>query len=351
MADAAVPLRGRSKGKGLEGFLLSLPISLPWLGLWLAVVGVAVFVGSELLLGRHRVLALEPDPILAMRDARIAVVHILLTVYIPLATIGVRVATRTQLRALSGRFGSEELSEMVEQVGRSPAAARWVARGLGIGLLVGVTYLSTPREFWHYLWDFGVMDPEARWHRVLGMWVGWWVGEYTVSGVAEALRTSRSARHIGSLDLLDPTALEPYTRQALASLLASVGLGSIVSLFLFEGGYAPTVSLVWGITAVLGGLSMWLSLRGIHQRIREAKAAELERCRVGLRAARTALEAGRAPEPPLSEWVAWESRVQAVREWPFDAGALTRIGLYGLIPLISWSGGALVERVIDALLD
>jgi len=40
-----------------------------------------------------------------------------------------------------------------------------------------------------------------------------------------------------------------------------------------------------------------------------------------------------------------------VREWPFDASTLVRFGLYLLIPLGSWAGGAFVERVIDALLE
>ena len=44
-------------------------------------------------------------------------------------------------------------------------------------------------------------------------------------------------------------------------------------------------------------------------------------------------------------------RVEAVHEWPFDAGALRRLAFYLLIPLLSWSGGALVERLIDAWLD
>ena len=39
-----------------------------------------------------------------------------------------------------------------------------------------------------------------------------------------------------------------------------------------------------------------------------------------------------------------------MREWPFDASTLARFGLYLLIPLGSWAGGALVERLINAIL-
>ena len=58
-----------------------------------------------------------------------------------------------------------------------------------------------------------------------------------------------------------------------------------------------------------------------------------------------------APPSRIEELLSWEARIEAVREWPIDARALRRLGLYLLIPLLSWSGGALVERGIENLLD
>jgi hypothetical protein len=37
--------------------------------------------------------------------------------------------------------------------------------------------------------------------------------------------------------------------------------------------------------------------------------------------------------------------------WPIDAPTLRRFALYLAIPFGSWFGGALVERMVDALLD
>jgi hypothetical protein len=53
----------------------------------------------------------------------------------------------------------------------------------------------------------------------------------------------------------------------------------------------------------------------------------------------------------MSEVVAYQQLVDGVREWPFDASTLVRFAIYLLIPLASWSGGAVVERVIDSLLE
>ena len=53
----------------------------------------------------------------------------------------------------------------------------------------------------------------------------------------------------------------------------------------------------------------------------------------------------------MNEIVAYRQVVDGVREWPFDASTLVRFGIYLLIPLASWSGGAVVERVIDSFLE
>ena len=40
-----------------------------------------------------------------------------------------------------------------------------------------------------------------------------------------------------------------------------------------------------------------------------------------------------------------------VNEWPIDYQARLRFGLYLVIPLGSWLGGAFVERTLSAVLD
>ena len=49
--------------------------------------------------------------------------------------------------------------------------------------------------------------------------------------------------------------------------------------------------------------------------------------------------------------LAYKHEIESVREWPFDAPTLIRFFLYVAIPLGSWVGGALVERLLGAALD
>ncbi|RIK94533.1 MAG: hypothetical protein DCC71_23590, partial [Proteobacteria bacterium] len=60
--------------------------------------------------------------------------------------------------------------------------------------------------------------------------------------------------------------------------------------------------------------------------------------------------AAAAGAKPLADLVAWRGLVAAVHEWPLDAPALSRFLLYLAIPVGSWLGGALVERVVDGVL-
>jgi len=53
---------------------------------------------------------------------------------------------------------------------------------------------------------------------------------------------------------------------------------------------------------------------------------------------------------PLAEVVAYQHLIEGVREWPFDASTVLRFAFYLLIPLGSWLGGAMVERMVDSWL-
>ena len=60
-------------------------------------------------------------------------------------------------------------------------------------------------------------------------------------------------------------------------------------------------------------------------------------------------------EPPtdhavrLSGLIAYEARIQAVRDWPFDQSTLIRVGAYVLIPTIPWVGEAIVSAAVQRL--
>ena len=52
----------------------------------------------------------------------------------------------------------------------------------------------------------------------------------------------------------------------------------------------------------------------------------------------------------LADLIEYRRLVEEVPEWPLDPGVRARFLLYVALPLGSWLGGALVERLIDAAL-
>lgn len=90
-------------------------------------------------------------------------------------------------------------------------------------------------------------------------------------------------------------------------------------------------------------------VRGARGPIHAAKRRALAEVRHEIREDRARMADGAAAGQRLPALLAWEARVEGVSEGPFDTGTLARFGL--LLPLLSWLGGALVERAVDALLS
>lgn len=181
-------------------------------------------------------------------------------------------------------------------------------------------------------------------------------------GVVVAARLSQLARVRAGVRLLDPHAFAPFVQNGARLALLWLVMWSIQTpwmLFLpvesFVGDrMIPTMMPVFVVGAVLTAIAVALPTRGVRDRIRAAKREELERVRHAVDDARDAVLAG-APSAEaaarLPGLLAYERRIQDVNEWPLDAPILRRLGLYLLIPLASWIGGALVEHVVDIALE
>jgi hypothetical protein len=168
------------------------------------------------------------------------------------------------------------------------------------------------------------------------------------AGAAHAL--SRAVREHAHLDLLNARPLAPLARCGTRMLLFWVLMHSLQGPFLL---FADVHLSVEGVLVLIAVSLLMLALAcaalaiptwGARQALLTAKTAELERVRGQIHAARQARD-----DTSLPGLLAWEARIASVPEWPIDAGSLRLTGLYVLIPLLSWVGGALVERVVDEL--
>ncbi len=153
--------------------------------------------------------------------------------------------------------------------------------------------------------------------------------------------------------LLDREGLAPYARRGLrASFFWLLG-STIASVLIFNWGFSVVTLIVVLCTLGIGTFSLIDPSRRLRRRVQQAKREELARVRAAIEAARAAaLDASDAAAAArLPGLLAWEARIGAVREWPFDVSTWLRFGALALVAVGSWLGGALVERILGLALD
>jgi hypothetical protein len=232
------------------------------------------------------------------------------------------------------------------------ATVRLSTRGLIVTGLIGATlgfltpYIALPIP--EAPWSPSTWSVEVVWHRVLGpvillclCWLGYAV-------VTVSARLSRLARKLDRIDLLDLSALAPFTRLGLTNALLVIGGLSISSLMLLETGLGATALLIGGPTFAVAVLALLLPVRGVHQRIRQSKEEELRRVNDAISKQRSAFDSPDAGQRTglLADLVAYRGLIEDVPEWPFTSSTYTRLFLYMLIPVVSWGLGILAEEIV-----
>lgn len=186
----------------------------------------------------------------------------------------------------------------------------------------------------------------------LAFWLAMRAAWFTVDGLATV---ARAVEHELPIDPLDSARLAPLGRMALRAAVLWVGAAvlSLFSIVLTDG--SPAEFLVLGFLLLVAVGAFVIPVRGIHRRLREEKRRELARLRAEIRRDREAVAAlgaeAAAAAGRLPGLLAYETRVERAREWPFDTPTLRRFAIVLLLPLASWLGGALVERGVDRFLD
>ena len=331
----------------------------PWsplrLAIALAIALYMLFFAIEARFGRLPIVfgnGTSARDIAAQVDFRLTVVMVLIVAYLPAAyVVGVRGARRAveELRPFLNAGG--DAAPLVAVAGRFDPARLRRAGLIGVALTFLIP-LWTDRTLSAWaVWNLAV---EPVFQRPLLILVGWFAGRFLYSVGAESRRLSAIGRDQLRVDLLDLRSFAPLTRQGLRHALLVVGLISILTLYLYDSdkpGLFPVVLVANGVALVAAATALLLPLRGARQAIVAAKRRELDWCEEALRRARGALESGPPTPGAVGDLVAWRGVVEAVPEWPLDALTLRRFVLYLGLPLGSWLGGALVERIVDIVLQ
>ena len=151
------------------------------------------------------------------------------------------------------------------------------------------------------------------------------------------------------VDLLRIDHLSVWGRSAARFALIWFTVGAVSCLFFLDSGLnAYTIGLV----VLFLALGVWVFLRTmqpVHLKIRATKAAELERVRTQIEQARQSAATHADAATRMQGLLAYEARIEAAPEWPFDQTTLVRVGASALILTVPWFGQAIAGYFIEHL--
>ena len=165
-----------------------------------------------------------------------------------------------------------------------------------------------------------------------------------------AIQFNRLARSV-DVDILNASALTPFGRVAVISTLAMIGAQAAFPIMWIDDRISSAVTMVPGLIATAIPMVALFALPAwpIHRRIARAKRVELQRIGGWISTLR-----GSSPAPTelaeldrLAPLLSYRAEIERVSEWPFNAGLLTRLGFYLIIPPLTWVGAALVEFFLE----
>lgn len=218
-------------------------------------------------------------------------------------------------------------------------------RELGYGAIAGALHC--------YLLGHATLPPLLMLQQITATMTLWLLMTMTVPKlVANALLFSRLGR-CAKPDLLRPSRHAAFGSAALRPALFLIGtLCAYVVLFLENGlSVEPTVLIgaLVSLPTLLGIIT--LPLRGIRQRIAEARVANLAVLDQRLETIATAQLAD-LPTKTLQEMdilLDMRERVAQAPGWPLDLAGVRRILLYIVLPPLTWVAAAVVEMLVDAM--
>lgn len=156
------------------------------------------------------------------------------------------------------------------------------------------------------------------------------------------------------IDLFHTRPLMEFGRVAVVSVVAVIGVQALFSIMFFGG-----VDSIWatGPGLLLTTLAMLYLLvapvKPLHSRLQAAKLAALEDVESEI--------AGRSDKPlaqrsdseldRFTNLLEWRDEVRKAPEWPFDLDLIARLAIYLVLVPLTWVGAALIENVVDLVLD
>lgn len=249
----------------------------------------------------------------------------------------------SELRPL---FSAIEAETLVARLNLMPRYRFWIATGVGVLLGYANIDLRVLAS------SIGVLPT---WPMDLSLALGsvavWiFASQVVYTGIENGLTLTRLGRSCVDVDLFQMQRLKPFARVGILSTLMVMGVLAITPLQALDAQFrAVNYTYAFAVGLPVALLLLVLPMWGIHRRLQEEKVRALSDVEASIAIAERDHAANALTY--LNALLERRAFLQALHTWPMDLRGIARVGLYLIIPPLAWVGAALVEMVVQALVN
>lgn len=182
----------------------------------------------------------------------------------------------------------------------------------------------------------------------------WLFTSCTIGVMVNNARLFRRLARLVTCDVYNTEPLMEFGSMAVSGVLLIIGMQAAFSI-MWLGGIDSPWAIAPGLLISLVAMVylLFAPITPLHPRLKEAKSRSLEELQRQIAIVGTASfdSADPAQTRRLADLLVLRNEISRVREWPFAMDSLARLGLYLVIVPLTWVGAALIEMLVDALMQ
>jgi hypothetical protein len=258
-------------------------------------------------------------------------------------------AAQRDMDALSAELTIDEEDRSRLRLALVRYPGRDTAVNAGVGAVIGVGHVALTSPGWT-----GLAGDPVDTVLALGTVMLWALMVQTgVVLVTNAFMFSNLTRHATKVEIHALDRLRTFGTAALRPMLLIMALLAAYPLMLLGAGTTGVSTAIGPVATVLLALAVvWLPLRGLAERIRDARATRLVQLDSAISEVAQIVDRHGAPREParLEALLSLRARAQATSSLPIGLSGLARGLIYLALPVATWAGKGFGEALLSWLL-
>lgn len=262
----------------------------------------------------------------------------------------ITMCTHNALDDLAPYLGSpERLAELHAAIDNRPLG--WVVSTTLVSVGLWLVQSRLLAGSWESMWP-QITSGYAPLVFILGPLFVWLTMIVAMSALVQnALMFRRLVPELAS-DVFEPNTYLPIGRMAATSTLVALGGMALMSVMWLGGPIdwwttLPALAIFSPLVLLLLLVPVW----PMHRKLLSQRQKARDEAQRAVRASRSSGAGGEASMVDLAAALAMRREVAELPVWPFDVNTVARFLGYALIIPLTWAGAALIEMLVNALLQ